>query len=54
MTMIILLGPAVLDSPSSGGSGTAILWRLFLFILIAVYGSIAVAVFDAFLPGSRS
>lgn len=54
MTMVIILGPAVLDSPSSGGSGTAILWRLFLFILIALYGSAAVAVFDAFWPRSQS
>ncbi|MBT8064555.1 MAG: DUF2955 domain-containing protein [Gammaproteobacteria bacterium] len=47
MTMIIILAPAVLDSPVGGG-GTAILWRLFLFLVIAVYGYVAVAVFDAF------
>jgi hypothetical protein len=53
LTMIVLLGPSVLDSPSGGGSGADILWRLFLFMLIAVYGSVAVAVFDAFWPRSR-
>ena len=42
-----LLAPAVLDNPMSGG-GTAILWRLFLFFVIAVYGYAAVRVFDAF------
>lgn len=33
-----------------GGSLSAFYTRLFLFIVIAVYGSIAVAVFDAFWP----
>lgn len=54
MTMIILLGPAVVDNPVTGGSGAAIWSRLFLFLLIAIYGTASVAVFDAFWPGKRA
>jgi hypothetical protein len=49
LTMVVILAPAVLDS-AIGGGGVAIGWRLFLFLLIAVYGTVAVAVFDAFFP----
>lgn len=48
ITMIVILAPAVLDSP--GGSGAEVWSRLSLFVLIAVYGTAAVAVFDAFWP----
>lgn len=48
LTMLVLLGPAVADSPLGGG--IAFGQRLALFILIAVYGTMAVAVFDAFWP----
>ena len=53
-TMLILIGPAVLDIPGSGGAGAAIWSRLWLFILIALYGTAAVAVFNAFWPGKNS
>lgn len=47
LTMIILLTPAL----TGGGDISAAFYsRLFLFILIAVYGTISVAVFDAFWP----
>lgn len=48
MTFLILLGPSVGDPTFGGGLG--FLPRLGLFLLIAVYGSLAVAVFDAFWP----
>lgn len=48
LTMIVILAPAVLDSP--GGTGAAVWSRLLLFLLIAIYGAAAVAVFDAFWP----
>ena len=48
LTMMVILGPAVLETPNSGGAGAAFWSRLFLFVVIAVYGSVAVAVFDAF------
>jgi hypothetical protein len=51
LTMIVILAPAVLDSP--GGSGAEIWSRLWLFILIALYGTTAVAVFDAFWPSAK-
>jgi len=51
LTMIILLAPSVLDSPGSGG--TAIWSRVWLFMLIALYGTTAVAVFNAFWPGNK-
>lgn len=48
VTLIIILGPSVLDGPTSAGAGVAFWKRLFLFVLIAVYGTVSVAVFDAF------
>ena len=50
LTMIVVLAPAVTDGFGSDGASSAFYTRLFLFIVIAVYGSIAVAVFDAFWP----
>jgi uncharacterized membrane protein YgaE (UPF0421/DUF939 family) len=50
LTMIVVLAPAVTDGFGSNGATSAFYTRLFLFIVIAVYGSIAVAVFDAFWP----
>ena len=51
LTMIVVLAPAVLDTQGSEGAGSAFYTRLFMFVLIAIYGSVAVAVFDAFWPG---
>jgi len=48
LTMIVVLAPAVLDSQSGSAAGATFYSRLLLFVVIAVYGSIAVAVFDAF------
>jgi len=53
LTMIVILAPAVLDGQNSSGAGAAIWSRLFLFFLIALYGTTAVAVFDAFWPAKR-
>lgn len=50
LTMIVILAPAVLDGQGSSGAGAAFWSRLVLFVLIAVYGTLAVAVFDAFWP----
>ena len=52
LTMIIVLAPAVLDSQGGSAAGGAFYSRLFLFVVIAVYGSVAVAVFDAFWPST--
>ena len=50
LTTICLIGPAVMDS-QGGSNATAAFWtRLGLFIVIAVYGTTAVTVFDAFVP----
>jgi hypothetical protein len=54
MTALILLAPALMDSPSSGGSGAAIWFRVWQFILVALYGTTAVAVFNAFWPEKQS
>ena len=48
LTMIVILAPAVTDS--SGDAGAAFWSRLILFMLIAVYGTVAVAVFDSLWP----
>lgn len=53
LTMIVLLAPAVLDSSFSSDAGSAFWWRLFLFGVIAVYGTVTVAVFDAFWPSRK-
>ena len=50
LTLLVILAPAVLDGPGSSGAGGAFWTRLGLFFLIAVYGTLAVAVFDAFWP----
>jgi len=51
LTMIAILAPAVLDTP--GSSGAAVWSRLSLFLLVALYGTTAVAVFDAFWPARK-
>lgn len=53
LTAIIILAPALLDSPGSAGSGAAIWSRVWLFILIAFYGTAAVAVFNRFWQGKK-
>ena len=50
LTMIIVLAPAVMDGAGGDGASSAFYTRLLLFLVIAVYGSGAVAVFDAFWP----
>lgn len=47
LTMIVLLAPAVLDNAFSSSADSAFWTRLFLFGVIAVYGTCAVAAFDA-------
>lgn len=46
-TMVLILAPAVLNDK---GADAAFYSRLFLFVVIAVYSSAAVTVFDAFWP----
>jgi len=53
LTLMVIIGPAVLDTPNSSGAGAAFWNRLFLFVVIALYSSAAVAVFDAFWPGKK-
>ena len=53
LTMIVILAPAVTDSAISSSAGSAFYSRLLLFILIAVYGTAAVAIFDTFWPGKK-
>lgn len=54
LTMIVILGPAVLDGVGSSGAGGAFWSRLLLFMLIAVYGTLAVWIFDAFFPHRKT
>jgi hypothetical protein len=48
--MLVILAPAVLDGAGSSGAGAAFWNRMLLFVLIAVYGTLAVRAFDAFWP----
>lgn len=50
LTMVIILTPAVTNTQETGDAGAAFYTRLMLFIIIAIYGTIAVAVFDSFWP----
>lgn len=54
LTLVVLLAPAVLDSPFSSSAGNAFWTRLALFGLIGVYGTAAVAVFDTFWPARQA
>lgn len=50
LTMLVILAPALLDGAGSSGAGSAFWSRLGLIGLVAVYGTLAVRVFDAFFP----
>lgn len=50
LTMIIVLAPALLDGQTSDGASAAFYSRLLLFFIIAIYGSVSLAIFDAFWP----
>lgn len=52
LTMLVILAPALIDD--SGNASAAFYSRLALFVLIAVYGTAAVAIFDAFFPGKKA
>ena len=53
LTMIVILAPAVLDGAGGSSAGGAFWSRMLLFILIAVYGTVAVWVFDTLWPEKR-
>jgi hypothetical protein len=50
LTMIIVLTPAVIYTQGTGDAGAAFYTRLMLFVVIAIYGTISVAIFDSFWP----
>lgn len=50
LTMLIILAPSVLDTPISDGAQSAFWMRFFLIMLVAVWGSVTVTIFDAFCP----
>ncbi|MBT8069499.1 MAG: DUF2955 domain-containing protein [Gammaproteobacteria bacterium] len=50
LTMIILITPAVMDSQGGSNAAMAFYTRLLLFVVIAIYGTVSVAVFDTFWP----
>lgn len=53
MTMVIVLTPSVMDSAIGSSADAAFYSRLIIFAFIAVYGSVAVLVFDAFATSNR-
>lgn len=53
LTMMVILAPAALDSATGSAAGAAFWSRLLLIVITAVYGSLAVTVFDRFLPRVR-
>jgi len=50
LTLLVILAPAVLDGMGSSGAGGAFWSRLGLFVLIAVYGTVSVWLFDTLWP----
>jgi hypothetical protein len=50
LTMLVILAPAALDSAGGSAAGAAFWSRLLLIAITAVYGSLAVIVFDAVFP----
>jgi hypothetical protein len=50
MTMVLVLTPAV---TGNSDAGALFYQRLVLFVAIALYGSSAMAIFDAFWPGAK-
>lgn len=50
VTMIIVLGPAVLDGQTGSSADLAFYSRLLMFMLASLYGVVAVAVFDRLFP----
>ncbi len=50
LTMVVVLGPAVLDSQFGGSASAAFYGRLWMFIGASIYGVGAVYVFEAFWP----
>jgi len=53
LTMIIVLTPAVIDAQGTGNAMAAFYTRLALFVIIAIYGTLSVTVFDAFWPANE-
>lgn len=54
LTMIVVVGPALLDLANGAAAGPAFWTRLMLILLTAVYGSAAIVVFEAFWPARRA
>ena len=54
LTMIILVTPAVTNMQGEGTATAAFYARFLLFIIIAVYGTLSVAIFDTFWPAGKS
>ena len=50
LTLLIVLTPAVINMQEGTGAAAAFYTRLMLFVVIAVYGTVSVAIFDAFWP----
>ena len=54
MTLVIVITPSVMDSAVGTDAGSSFYTRLLIFAFIAVYGTLAVLVFDTFKPGKTS
>lgn len=50
LTLLVILGPAVLDGAFGSGAGAAFWNRMGLFVIIALYGTFAVWLFDTLWP----
>ena len=54
LTMLVILAPAVLDGAGGSDAGGAFWTRLGLFVVIAIYGTLSVWLFDALWPDRAS
>jgi hypothetical protein len=48
LTMVVVITPSVMDSAAGGDASSSFYSRLLIFAFIAVYGTVAVLVFDTF------
>lgn len=53
MTMVIVITPSVMDSAVGSAASSAFYTRLLIFVFIAIYGTLAVMVFDAFSKSNK-
>ncbi len=53
LTMLVILLPAVTDSQIGSTAGESFYSRIFLIVLVAIYGTLSVKLFDGLWPSQE-